>query len=115
MRTLAFAMVAAQQLGYIARIAALCDEHGVTCVYAHGPIFEGYCQQATDYVATLNEGIRAAGLEVVPQTPICLDGTGSRRLDRPRTQRVERRIHGPLLHIAERLSESVETELRGGS
>jgi len=66
-------MLAEQQLSYIARVAALCNERGVTCVYAHGPIFEGYCRQATNYVATLNEGIRAAGLEVVPQTPVCLE------------------------------------------
>jgi hypothetical protein len=66
-------MVAQQQLGYIARIAALCNERGAMCVYAHGPIFEAYCEQATEYVATLNEGIRSAGLEVVPETPICLE------------------------------------------
>jgi hypothetical protein len=66
-------MVAEHQLRYIARIAALCNDGGLTCVYAHGPIFEGYCQQTTEYIATLNEGIRAAGLELVPQTPVCLE------------------------------------------
>lgn len=65
-------MVAKQQLRYIARIAVLCNDRGLTCVYAHGPIFAGYCEQAAEYLTRLDEGIRATGLAVVPQTPVCL-------------------------------------------
>lgn len=64
-------MVAQSQLDYIARIARECKIRGVRCVYAHGPIFDGYCRQAHDYIETLNAGIRAAGLDVVGGTPAC--------------------------------------------
>ena len=65
-------MVAQAQLDYIERIAQLCGGHAITCVYAHGPIFEGYCRQAGAYVETLNAGIRAAGLEILTGTPVCV-------------------------------------------
>jgi hypothetical protein len=66
-------MVAPEQIHYIRRIAKLCESHGVTCAYAHGPIYGGYCSQAVDYLTELNAGIRDAGLSVVPGTPICMD------------------------------------------
>jgi hypothetical protein len=65
-------MVAKAQLAYIERIAQACKSHGVTCLYAHGPIYDGYCRQATEYVNALNEGIRAAGLDAVAGTPLCI-------------------------------------------
>lgn len=65
-------MLAQAQLDYVARIAALCRLHGVACVYAHGPIYEGYCTRARDYVERLNERIAEAGMQVVAGTPVCL-------------------------------------------
>jgi hypothetical protein len=65
-------MVAGAQLDYLARIAALCKQRGVACLYAHGPIYEGYCTQALDYIERLNTQIAEAGLQVVSGTPICL-------------------------------------------
>ncbi len=64
--------VAPAQLEYIERIAKLCTAHDVACVYAHGPIFAGYCRQAARYIAALSAGIRAAGLDIVAGTPLCL-------------------------------------------
>ena len=65
-------MVAQAQLDYLARIAQACNAHGVTCVYAHGPIYEGYCHQAVQYVERLDAGIRDSGLDVVSGTPVCM-------------------------------------------
>jgi hypothetical protein len=66
-------MVADTQLGYIRRIADLCRSADVACVYAHGPVFDGYCHQAAAYIAELNVRVRAAGLDVVPGTPLCME------------------------------------------
>jgi hypothetical protein len=64
--------IAASQLDYLARIATLCEEQDIVCVYAHGPIFTDYCRDAAAYVNALSAQIRATGLAVVPETPICM-------------------------------------------
>ncbi len=65
-------MVAQAQLDYVGRIAELCRHHGATCVYAYGPIYDGYCSQAADYVAKVESGIAATGLPIVAGTPLCV-------------------------------------------
>jgi hypothetical protein len=60
---------AMRQLG---RIASLCREHALRCVYAFGPIFEGYCQSERDYVDRAARAIRETGLSVVAGTPVCI-------------------------------------------
>jgi len=65
-------MLARSQLDYLARLAELCRAHGVRCVYANGPIYDGYCEQAADYIAALDDAVEAAGLPVTRGTPICM-------------------------------------------
>jgi hypothetical protein len=56
----------------LARIAALCREAGVTCLYAHGPYVEPACSQNAAYLAAVNARIEQAGLRVVEGTPRCI-------------------------------------------
>jgi hypothetical protein len=65
-------MVTRAQIDYVGQIAHLCRQHGTECVYAYGPIYDGYCGQAADYVAEVESGIRATGLPVVAGTPLCV-------------------------------------------
>jgi hypothetical protein len=65
-------MIAQAQLDYVGRIAELCRHHGAKCVYAYGPIYDGYCSQAADYVAKVESGIAATGLPIVAGTPLCV-------------------------------------------
>ena len=65
-------MIAQAQLDYVARIATLCSRHDTACVFAFGPIFDGYCIEATDYITKLSADIRTAGLAVVAGTPLCI-------------------------------------------
>jgi hypothetical protein len=65
-------MVAPSQLTYINRAGELCRSHGITCVYTHGPIFEGYCRQAMGYIAEVDADVRAAGLTLLAGSPICM-------------------------------------------
>jgi hypothetical protein len=65
-------MVADSQIEYLVRIARLCRNSGLVCIYAHGPIFDDYCRQARAYIERLDARIRTAGLQVLPGTPVCL-------------------------------------------
>lgn len=65
-------MISREQLHFVQRIGAFCRAEGVTCLYASGPIYEGYCTQSVAYRAALEEAVRAAGLAVVEGTPICM-------------------------------------------
>ena len=56
---------------YLRSIADLCRREKLTCLYAHGPWYEPFCRQSPDYLAAVNETIRAAGLVVVDGTPFC--------------------------------------------
>ena len=66
------AMVSDAQIAFIRRIAVICRANGLTCLYAHGPIYEAYCRSAQPYIARLNGAIESAGLTVVAGTPICM-------------------------------------------
>jgi len=60
------------QVRFLERIAQLCDEQEIRCLYAHGPTFDSYCHFARDYLNRASAAIRAAGLAVVENTPICV-------------------------------------------
>jgi len=66
------AMVAQAQLRYLAGIAQMCRAHGIVCVYAHGPIYDGYCAQSQPYLNALNAAIDATGLTRAVGTPLCV-------------------------------------------
>jgi hypothetical protein len=65
-------MISKEQLHFIEKIAEMCRAEGITCLYAHGPIYDGYCQTSGAYIARLDEAIRRAGLTVVDGTPLCM-------------------------------------------
>jgi len=65
-------MVAQAQLDYVGQIADLCRQHDTECVYAYGPIYDGYCTQAMEYVAKVESGVAATGLPIVAGTPLCI-------------------------------------------
>ncbi len=65
-------MIAQAQIDYIGKLAQLCASHDAQCVYVYGPIFEGYCAQAQDYIDNMTAQIEAAGLDVVKGTPLCI-------------------------------------------
>ena len=65
-------MVAQAQIDYVGQIAEMCRHHGTECVYAYGPIYDGYCTQAGDYVAKVESGVAATGLPIVAGTPLCI-------------------------------------------
>jgi len=66
-------MVAPAQIVYLGKIAAMCREHGIVCVYAQGPIYAHYCRHSAVYLRQLDESVRAAGLDVAADTPICME------------------------------------------
>lgn len=65
-------MVSGAEIDFVVRIADYCESESIRCVYAHGPIYDGYCRTAGPYIESLNEAITGAGLEVVEGTPACL-------------------------------------------
>jgi hypothetical protein len=65
-------MVASPEIEFIERIAEYCESESIRCVYAHGPIYDGYCKAAAPYIESLNQAITGAGLEVVEGTPPCV-------------------------------------------
>ena len=65
-------MVAQSQIDYVGQIAELCRQHATECVYAYGPIYDGYCTQAVEYVAKVESGVAATGLPIVAGTPLCI-------------------------------------------
>jgi hypothetical protein len=66
-------MIAEGQLEYLAQIANLCRSSRLICIYAHGPVYEGYCQEARAYLERLDTKIRLTGLHVLSGTPVCLE------------------------------------------
>jgi len=57
---------------FLGLIAELCDERGIACLYAHGPIFDPYCEVSSAYIDDANAVVRVAGLPVVKGTPACV-------------------------------------------
>lgn len=60
---------------YLREIARLCKRWGILCIYAHGPVFEAYCQASANYLEHATAAIRAAGITVVEGTPVCVPQT----------------------------------------
>lgn len=56
----------------LARIAAVCRQHGLRCLYAHGPMLDEICTVSRHYIAALSDVVMGAGLELVAGTPLCL-------------------------------------------
>ena len=56
----------------LARIAAICRQHGLRCLYAHGPMLDEICSVSGRYIAALNDVVAGVGLERVTGTPLCL-------------------------------------------
>lgn len=65
-------MVSPAAVEFIVRMVDYCEQNGIRCVYAHGPIYDGYCKASAPYLETLNEAITSAGMEVVEGTPPCV-------------------------------------------
>jgi hypothetical protein len=59
-------------LRFLREIGAVCREHRLQCVYAHGPLVEQACTKSASYFVEVNAHIRASGLEPVPGTPVCV-------------------------------------------
>ncbi|MCC7251044.1 hypothetical protein [Hyphomicrobium sp.] len=56
----------------LVRLARYCAEHGLRCLYAHGPVAEPLCSDKGGYYSQVNAIIRSTGLDLVSDTPICL-------------------------------------------
>lgn len=57
---------------YLRRIADLCRDKNLDCVYAHGPIIDSYCANSADYLRAANALIESTGLRVAKGTPVCM-------------------------------------------
>lgn len=57
---------------FLVRLVGLCSQYGLNCVYVHGPLYEGVCEDSLPYFAEANAVIESAGLIVVAHTPICM-------------------------------------------
>jgi hypothetical protein len=65
-------MVSPAAVEFVVRMVDYCEQNGIRCVYAHGPIYDGYCKTSAPYLETLNDAIKGAGMEVVEGTPPCV-------------------------------------------
>jgi hypothetical protein len=57
---------------FLGRIAKLCAESGLRCLYAHGPTLDAICAASGAYLQEISARVRDAGLTVVEGTPVCL-------------------------------------------
>ncbi len=55
---------------FLKRIASLCQEYDVNCVYVHGPIMREVLDLNPTYVAKINQKIEGAGLNLAATDPI---------------------------------------------
>lgn len=62
-----------EQAGYLNRIAALCRERDVTCVYAFGPIYGKEYENSRDVRTRSESLITTAGLVIATDTPYLMD------------------------------------------
>lgn len=56
---------------YLGLIAKLCTEHGIDCIYAHGPLMEPNCSLSTAYFSQAARIIAAKGIRLAQVGPIC--------------------------------------------
>ena len=66
------AMVHPERAVFLREIGALCARERIVCLYAHGPYVEPECSSIEPYLEKVNALIRASGLIVVPETPVCM-------------------------------------------
>lgn len=60
------------KLLYLQKLADLCAEKGITCVYAHGPIAEPVCVASGAYFEKATSLIRATGIPIAAPRPPCI-------------------------------------------
>lgn len=60
------------QKQYVELISRTCNDAGVQCLYAHGPLLEQPCIQSDDYFREANAIINGAGLTIIVGTPLCI-------------------------------------------
>lgn len=60
------------KLRYLEKIAALCKNAQVNCVYAHGPMLDALCAGSQPYFAQAAQAIRGTGLRLLADTPLCI-------------------------------------------
>ncbi len=53
------------------RIATVCRERSLTCIYMHGPLASPFCEQRT-YFDSVNSMIRSSGLALAAEHSLCL-------------------------------------------
>ncbi len=58
---------------YLARIADLCAQHRMPCLYAHGAIASPFVEDVRRFLADVDPIIEGLGLTLLPDTPILLD------------------------------------------
>ncbi len=56
----------------LTKIASICHQRSLTCVYLHGPLATPYCMQQKTYFARVNALIRSSGLQLAQDHPPCL-------------------------------------------
>ncbi|MCR6630796.1 MAG: hypothetical protein NVV74_12515 [Magnetospirillum sp.] len=57
---------------YLEKIFAFCNQNGIRCIYAHGPIVAPLCTESAEYYNTVNAAIRAVGFDLLETNPPCL-------------------------------------------
>ena len=62
----------ASKLAYLQRLAALCRERKLNCVYVHGPVAEPVCRGSDAYLDRVAEMIARTGLPVAASRPVCI-------------------------------------------
>jgi hypothetical protein len=58
---------------YLDRIAALCREHRLNCIYAHGPLLKPVCEKSDAYFVAADAIIRSTGLMLATEKSPCID------------------------------------------
>jgi hypothetical protein len=57
---------------FLGRIAALCREHAINCLYMHGPTIQSVLDLNPGYVEKINAKIAQTGLHLVSPTPFII-------------------------------------------
>lgn len=58
---------------YLKKLAILCKKNNVTCLYAHGPIYETFCHERNKlYLNVINRYIKSTGITLLSEEPYCM-------------------------------------------
>lgn len=60
---------------FLRRTGELCRAAGVECIYAHGPIYDRYCEGYENYLKAINEIVVDAGFRLLAPEPPCVPET----------------------------------------